>query len=285
VKISALPSATTPLSGSEIVPIIQLNGGTNRTSQATINSVIYSATLLANAAQNYATGVSNILGALNNNFNVTSNMTLTFTNFLQNFSNATATTLNQKGGLYFSNSVLLANVLDAGTMARENTNTFYRSANPSGYQVASQVTNIVNEALSSANIAQSNTVASFTGVVTPTAYLGGKIVSPATGSTNVTIDLSRASFQQLDFSSGNSQTTVNFYFTNQMDGQNVWLLCTATNRVAWKGAAFGNNGGGVIDSWGNNTFTVSAPNATNECALLNWQVIGGRVIFTVATHP
>ena len=207
VKISTLGTATTPLAGTEIIPLNQ--SGT--TKSATVAQVIKAATDSATAAQNYSSGLSNLLGVL-----AFSN-TITLAKVADAGSLAKSNSLllanvTDAGSLAKSNSVIVANIADAGTAARSNATAFYLSGNPSGYQTASQVTTTVNSALSALGFAQSNSAVNFSSVsapvyASPTTNLA-KISLPAAGNPSYTkLDCSAATIFKSDVTSlGGSMT-------------------------------------------------------------------------------
>jgi hypothetical protein len=277
VKISALGTATTPLAGSEIIPLVQ--SGTTKT--ATVTQVLKAATDSATSAQTYASGLSNILGALA----FTSTTTLakvTDAGNLARSNNIILANVTDAGTLARSNVVLLANVADAGSAAASNASAFYLSSNPSNYQNAAQVASTVNSAVSAATFgaATNGGTVTFskvisTNVVTPSANLGNYSYS---GATNIAVDFTAGSFQQITLTPSTGGIATGFRVTNCVDGQQVTLLvnrlATSINytpnlttppgyKMAGSSSSF-NTGSGVL-------------------LYLNWIVVGTNIIYSGST--
>ncbi len=279
IGLSALVFATTPLGGTERVPIYQFGMKSATVDQITANA---SGAALANnlatsnalaAVRANANTVSNSFSSVSNSFVVVSNNFITASNALV-FANAATSNALAAANLSTSNQV-------AGLLQR--TNTFYGANNPSNYQSGAQVSTTVNGALAAAGVVTNSGTASFANLATPTLNLGS-LTTPSTAldQTNVLIDLSVAQFQTITIVPRTGTSAFCFIYTNAVDGVNVWLLASANNGIAWYFAA-----GGNPDSWNaarqTNSFNVGS--AAGAGAMLNWQVIGGRVVFTSSIRP
>ncbi len=284
VTVPGLLFATTPLGGTERVPVYQ-----SGLKSATVDQIAAAAAALGNGAKSYALSASNILAAAlqtaTNNLALLSNSaTATTTNF-NAASNLFSARLNSLGALSKSNILTLSNLADAGSVAGRGSNDFYLASNPANYQSGVQVTTTVNSALAAGGGVTNGGTVVFANVATPTLDLGSvTTLSSGTDSTNYVVNLSASSFQKVIVTPRTSNSKFNFVFTNAVDGENIWLLATAVNGIAWKFSASAGVDYWTVDSFGNPTTTLIVGSA-NTTALLNWQVIGGRVIFTAAIHP
>lgn len=279
IGLPALVFATTPLAGTERVPLYQSGLKSATVDQITANA---SGVALANNL-----GTSNALAAVRANANTVSNSFLSVSNGFITLSNnfvvgsnafvfANASTSNALAAANLSTSNQVAGLL-------QRTNTFYGANNPANYQSGAQVSSTVNSALAAAGVVTNSGTASFANIATPTLNLGS-LTTPSTAvdQTNVLIDLSAAQFQTITIVPRSGNSTFRFIYTNAVDGVNVWLLAQANNGIAWYFAA-----GGNPDSWNasrqTNNFNVGS--SAGSGAMLNWQVIGGRVVFTSSIRP
>lgn len=210
VKVSSLPSATTPLTGTEIIPLNQ----SGSTKSATVDQVQAKAVGIANATSN---SLTTSLGALNTNLVTVSNLLslriVTNTTALTTTSNALQSqiTSNSAAIITASNSIL-------GTVASAG----YATASALAATNSVLVATIGNVAAGIGNTLTNGgalTYSTLTGSVLDL----GKMTNSS--SVNVTLDMRAASYQKLTVTNNNSVTrNMQLYLTNAASGQNVSFL-------------------------------------------------------------
>ena len=268
VKISALSSATTPLTGNETVPLVQ----SGATKSATVSQLIAAATSQASASSNAlqsqitanaATAAANTATASNYLFKVAgTNTTLIFA--VSNYF-ATVTAGNAASTVTASNLLWLAIVTNT---------TAITAINAAGYQSAGQVSTAVNSAIAAAigGVTNSGTI-NATNILTPP----GAAYSYSSNAP-VVIDLSRGSMQSATLLYYNN--TISFSLTNAVSGQNVSMVVLRTGGMS-ANIAFGSppNGFNLFNTAPATIGSVSP----GKTILGQVQVFGTNIVFTMGT--
>jgi hypothetical protein len=204
VKISTLTSATTPLSGSEIVPLNQ--SGTTKT--VSVSQLLLAATSATAAASNYLAAVSGTnAAAIAAASNYLAAVISTNAASLAAVSNYLATLANAAN----ANATVASNALWL------NFTNYYPVSNPGQYQSFSSVWSIANSAAATAvsNVATNYGKAIYSIVNYGLLNLG------TNNSQNVWIDLSAGSLQ---FVTVTNKASTYLWVTNQASGQNVTVI-------------------------------------------------------------
>ena len=267
IKVSALPSATTPLTGTEIVPLNQ----SGATKSATIDQVQAKAVGIANATSNALAGS---VSTLNGNFLAASN--------------SLSLRIGTNSATITATSNALQSQITSGSAALTTTsNAILSTVSSAGYATAAALDS-TNTALTAAinNLAAGfgNTITNG-GALSYTTLTGsvlnlGKITN--SGLLDYTLNLNAASNQKLTVtnSSGTYQI-LSLYLTNITAGQNVSLLIscqsvTPTMSVLLKTAVKSYNAGGVTNFSFNN----------GKTALLQFQVFdSSNILYSASTQP
>jgi hypothetical protein len=275
VTVNGLTSATTPLSGSELIPLYQ-----SGLKSATVAQVIKAASDAATAAQSYGNGVSNLLGTLarSNNIilaNVADAGTLARSNSL-NVAN-----LTDAGSLARSNSLRLVNITDAGSAAYSNASAFYLASNPAGYQTAGQVSTAVNSAVAAATFGTATNGGSVafssvqvTNLVTPT--LQRTIVYPGGLTTNLLFDCAQGTFFLVNLKAEAGGVRVNLVLTNYVDGNQIAALVKmdGASQQITVNQTCSPNPGNVLTTLS----TVAAVPSAGQNFLYSWNVFGANIL-------
>ncbi len=264
VKVSALPSATTPLAGTEIVPLNQ----SGATKTATVAQIIASAVAQNNATASALTTASNAL---------TSAVTTT-SNAL-----ASAVTVQTAANLTTSNRMVTVTAANASAITgASNAITallpgYYPTNNPSGYQTASQVSTIANGAAAAAlaGVTQSNGVASFAAVTATNVFYNVVDLGGLTNTASLTINASAATIQRLTVTATNSGTkNATLSLSNLSSGQNVYVLVQRTDWIIGATMNVVLPSGTINLNSGAATF-ISVP--TGKSLLLSFTVLGSSL--------
>lgn len=260
VKISALSSATTPLTGNETVPLVQ----SGATKSATVSQLIAAATSQASASSNAlqsqitanaATAAANTATASNYLFNVAgTNTTLIFA--VSNYF-ATVTAGNAASTVTASNLLWLAIVTNT---------TAITAINAAGYQSAGQVSTTVNSAIAAAIGGVTNSFAlNSTNILTPQ---GKNFVTTGT----ILLDMAAGNYQTVTVS---NLANLSFAVINAADGQNLSILILKTGtKSQWLSLSATVPNGFKLVSTTFNTISQSA-NAAAQC-----QVFGTNIVLT-----
>lgn len=287
VALHLIPAAATPLTGNELVPMSQITSGTNATKTATVNQInvapmnfAQSATAaltnlaLANIAADLA--ISNLVNTATSqgNGNVTSialgvtkaNAQLVALNIVSNEANATVTALNS--------------VSNSATAATTAITTLQGATN--GLQ--GQITTIASQlGLGATNGGTGN----FSRLLLPSVNLG-TFATPVNGATN-NLDFSAGSTQTINVGVPNTSVPLLFLPMNFKDGDNVFLYVTVTNGIPGYVGTTLTATNGTVDIYTSglratgNAQSIQINGATKE-AVLNWTVIGTKIIFTATAH-
>lgn len=134
-------------------------------------------------------------------------------------------------------------------------------------------------------------MASFSRLVLPTVTLPLQFLTSSSVS-NVTIDFSQGSQQRIVFPSSNPGATCFFKPINWHDGDNVWLHVYQMNNSMATIVGISNSTvylpGGRMDSWymrSGVNYAADTMSGNVRQALLNWQVFGTNIIFSMSMHP
>ena len=260
VKGSALPSATTPLGGSESVFLIQ----SGATKIVTVNQLIASATAQANAITN------SLQTQITANAATAAANTATASNFLYKVA-GTNTTLIAAVSNYFA-TVTAGNATATATASNLlwltiGTNTTAIAAiNAAGYQTAGQVSTAINSAIAAAIGGVTNSGAlNGTNILTPQ---GKNFIS----TWPILLDLAAGNYQTVTAS---NVASLSFTVTNAADGQNVSLLILkAGSKSQWATMSATVPNGFRLISTTFNTISQTA-NAAAQC-----QVFGTNIVLT-----
>ena len=274
VKVSALPSATLPLAGTELVPIVQQIAGTNASRTATVDQLLAKATALDNATTN---GLAALLTA------ETTSRTVAVSNAL-----ALSTNFNtaQLAALVGTNNILLAaiNAEIASRQVAVSNALVLTTNNYTGLLSALVGTNSAlagQIATLAASIGQSITNggtvtftrANITSLVNPSVNLGTVTQTGGT-STNHWLDFSAGTIQRLTLDvSGGGAPTMLFAPTNAADGQQICLWLSSVRSVS---------AGSVTRSDIHGASTIG-PTTSGQNILMNWVVVGTSIIYCGGT--
>ena len=266
VKISALTSATTPLAGTETLPIVQ-SGATKST---TVSAVIFAATSANASTSNYFS-----LFSASNAAAITAS-----SNYfaLYSGSNAAAITASSNYFALYSGSNAAAILASSnGVIARIAGSNYLTPAilATSNFQSGAQVTATIAGALATAGAVTNAGAANFSSVttsnlVTPSAAIN---VYTYAANTNIVLDANAGTFQQITLTTSSGGLTVNLTPTNTADGQQISLMIR-NNRAGTLNV--GTPSGFKIYGTTNYTLTTSANNLT----FLNWLVISTNIILS-----
>jgi hypothetical protein len=219
VKVSALPSASTPLSGTEIVPLNQ--SGTTKT--ATVGQIIAAAITQDNATSNaLQSAISANASAITASSNALSAAVVSNSAAILSSSNA------------FNNSIIyLQGVVSTGQAYLNSLfANYYPLTNPSNYQSGAQVLATANAAATAAVSGALNTngTATFTSVTVPVVTYPPLNLGTQTNGGTFLIDGSKAALQYGVISwqgGGNKNCTLTL--TNLAAGQNFTVALTRTD--------------------------------------------------------
>ena len=269
VKISALP-ATQLITGNELVPIVQT--GTNR--QANVNQIIAGASALANNCNAYFL----LVDATNKATMATNLFALSAaTNLL---TAAVAAQTNRIAELFShtNDPVAAARLTGLGNAIYGDTNNFYRTTNPNGYQTSGDVAAAVAAGLAGVPTSGGSmtlTTLTATNVVTPSRT--SPVIGGFTGSMVTNLDFSASSLQRVELFPGNVASTAIFRPANAADGQQVYALVHSSVSVQVNSATVASGGLFSVRNVGS-TLTLAA----GQYSLLNWIVMGTNIIYSAS---
>lgn len=215
---SALPSASTPLAGTESVFVIQ--SGT--TKKATVDQLLYRATSAATAYSNSLQGKIDLLTA--QDASTTASIT-TLASTLGSQLSANSTSISTASNA-LSNRITGTNNAILSYVGA----TFYPTSNPSGFQTAAQVQNTANAAAAAAvaGAVTTNGTPSFSAVIYAVTNLGN-----FTGSSSLTVNMAGAALQRFSAEIPNGTTrTLTVSFSNISVGQSVTVICQNNSQYA-----------------------------------------------------
>ena len=273
VKISALPTVTS-IAGTEIVPVDQ----SGVTKSATVNQIVSGPVAMVNTASNYfqaydtsatATMTANAATAAAATTSAASAAAaaLAATNSLIQSAIASASNVNATATATLSSTVT-ANAASAAA-AQVATNTLLQTQ-MSGLTggLSAAIINGANGTMSTATV---------TNLVQPTLFMTATAAGQGSYTSNVNFS---ASFQKLSLTETGSGATYLFSPQNFTDGQTVTLIIqnsggsatfgSVTVATNASGARFNVHGGGLL----------TTATGTASTAYLNWQCIGGLIIFS-----
>ena len=205
VKISALPSATTPLAGTEIVPLNQ--SGTTKT--VTVSQLILAATSQNNATSNaLESAVASAVSSGNTASNALAAAVASNVAWDLASSNALAARITATAAADVATSNALASAVGAA----------YGTNNPAGFQNSAQVAAAAAAAVAGfGSVGVTNNGTATLGVLNYAALnLGTNDASTA-----FTVNLAAASLQAVTFT---NKTSSNLFLSNAATGQNVTLI-------------------------------------------------------------
>lgn len=264
VKISALTSAATPLSGSEIVPLVQ----SGATKTATVSQIIAAAISQGNAASNYFTLVTGTnaaaLAAASNYLalvvGTNAASSLAASNYL-----STVTVSNTAAARAYTLGV--SNTITAALAS------YYPTSNPSGFQNAGQVSAAATAAV--ATYSATGITNGGTATLSNVVYAVKDNGSVPVGNT-FTVDLAAASLQVVTVTNAGSLSNFQLAITNLAAGQNVTLLIkipsAAVAKYVLSPAGCLNLSGGTVTAGANksvlaNFTTLGTVNSAVICGL------------------
>lgn len=284
IKISQLTTATTPLAGNEIVPLVQ----SAVTKQATVAQVIYAATaanvqtsntlaaLIVTATNSIATASNTIIAnaAADKNALIATNALL---------AGAITTTSNGLAGTITTTSNALAGALTSTNAALLAA----LAASNSIYQVE-----IAAAAAGVTNAVTNFGTGTFTRLVTTSYTWPNQLQIPITQS-NTFIDFTKGSLQRVYCGLATTVSRITFTPTNFVDGDNVYLEVIVTNGTAGNVGTENNlPGNGTLDPWTGSAVSkgsfvdyYSQLAGGTKTAMLNWQVFSNNVVFSMSIHP
>ena len=271
IKVSALPSATTPLTGTEIVPLNQ----SGATKSATIDQVQAKAVGIANATSNtLVASLATLNGSLVTASNLLALRLGTNTTAITTTSNALQAQIGTNTAAIISTSnSIMANVAGAGyatASALVATNTALTSA-------------INNLAAGLGNTLTNGGALSYSTLTASVLDLG-KITN--TGIFYYTLDLAAASSQRLVVTNSSSTYQIFYiYLTNAAAGQNVSLLisCQALNSVTPGMTIIATNA--LIKSY-NSAGALNTIINKNKTGLLQFQVFdSSNILYSASAQP
>lgn len=211
VKISGLPIATTPLSGTEILVMNQ--SGT--TKSATLNQVLASAvsqnTATSNTFQLFCVGNSNLTFTVSNTLAAqitgNSNSLIAISNYFQKVTGTNSVAISNNWNS-LSNFVLSQNL------------NYYPTSNPSGFQNAEQVTSAATAAV--ATYASTGVTNGGSATLTNLVYGVANLPTLTNTTENLVINMARASIQNVTYSNPVvTSENIIMSLTNIVAGQNV----------------------------------------------------------------
>lgn len=288
VALHLIPSAATPLTGAEIVPMSQITSGTNATKSATVSQIN---AIPLNFAQQASNTVSLVSAAM-----------ITADGIISNKVNTVSNTANAiiAGALAVSNtvnasisSVASINAAESGTITALNIVSNSVTVNTTAIGGLGGETNRLESEIATVNAAlglavSNSSSATFTRLSLPATTLP-MVAAPSAGWTNL-LDFSQGSQQIITVGLPNTSNPFLFTPTNYQNGDNLWLMVICTNnQPGFVGSMLAVPGSGVVDVWTptmtskNGGMSLQLTGATKK-ALLNWQVISNNLIFTMATH-
>lgn len=287
VKISALPSAGT-LGGGELVPMVQ--GGI--TKQGTVGQIqvipLTANTASSNALQASIIVVSNWSGTASNALQAQIILNMATNASLVAAVNAASNSLTTVSNSLNATVTALGTVSNALTVVSNTVN-----ANSASIATLQGATNGMNTRIATLEAAGGGTNASavsFNRISTPTFQMPS-VASLAVSAqvTNINVDFNNGTFQKVfvSFVSGNG--VVVFKPMNFRDGDNMFLEVILTNGISGNVGTSSTATNGTIDAWTSTTIAnangdYSQVSGSVREALLNWQVMGGSLIWTMAIH-
>lgn len=251
VKVSQLAGATLPLSGTELVALVQ--SGT--TKQTAVSSLSASAVAAAAAA---ATALTNLISA---------------EAAARSAGDAAATNAQTAiSAAYAAGDAATSNALKSVIVSTSNTLAtaaalLYPSNNPAGWQTAAQVTNTVTAALAAAGVGSTNLA------VVQTTNL---IFNPFNIGTNTagTVNMNTASLQTFTMgTTGNSTLTLGNYTNGQQVTVFVYNPDTRNRTLTLPS--------GTLNFYGSTFLTVQP----SKSALITLTSAGGQIIMQASAQP